>query len=393
LRVGEHEGDLLGTDDKVLQAGIDYLHRLGGGTLHILPGQYTMRNALYLRSGVRLCGSGEETVLKKAPSVCSSLICDTDWYETQVQVEDATGFTPGCGIALRSMHSGSLQVIKDTVTAVEGNTLHLSRRLEKNAWLTEEATAATLFPILTAEWVDDVEIENLVLDGNRAHNAELNGNYVGNLFIQHCDRYKLRHVIARNYNGDGFSFQVCDDIRFEHCRSENNANLGFHPGSGSQRPVFLDCAARGNSQGIFFCWGVTHGLAQNCTLSDNLAYGSSIGHRDTDNRLVGCTIENNGETGVLFRMPESEYRGAHRNTIENCLIRDNGYLADGVGIEFRGAAHDVILRNNRFEDCGTGKQKIGVRISAEAQGTIIEGNAYTGMVEDIVQQQLAAATQ
>ena len=38
LTVGQNEGDLQGKDDKIIQAGIEYLNRLGGGTLHILPG-------------------------------------------------------------------------------------------------------------------------------------------------------------------------------------------------------------------------------------------------------------------------------------------------------------------------------------------------------------------
>ena len=37
LTVGPTEGDLQGKDDKVIQAGVEYLHRLGGGTLRILP--------------------------------------------------------------------------------------------------------------------------------------------------------------------------------------------------------------------------------------------------------------------------------------------------------------------------------------------------------------------
>jgi hypothetical protein len=385
-------GDLEGSDDKALQAGLDYLYRLGGGTLRIVPGEYTMRNALYLRPGVHIVGSGEDCILKKAPSVCTELTYDSDWYEAQVRVADTSGFTPGCGIALRSQHASALQVIKDTVTAVEGNVLHLSRRLEKNAWLGEGATAATLFPILAAEWVDDVEIESLVLDGNRAHNEELNGNYVGGLFIQHCDRYVLRDVVSRNFNGDGFSFQVCDDIHFERCRAEHNANLGFHPGSGSQRPIFRDCQARGNSQGIFFCWGVTDGLAENCDLSENLAYGSSIGHRDTDNRLVGCTFENNGEFGLLFREPLSEFRGAHRNIIERCIFRDNGRHGDGVAVEFRGTAHDIALRGNRFEDSGQGVQKIGIRLSAEAEGVELQDNSFFQMREEIVHKKAGATT-
>mgnify|MGYP005626960765 FL=1 len=59
LTVGPDSGDLRGSDDKILQAGIDYLSRLRGGTLQILPGEYAMRNALYMRSNVRLRGAGE----------------------------------------------------------------------------------------------------------------------------------------------------------------------------------------------------------------------------------------------------------------------------------------------------------------------------------------------
>ena len=94
LSVGPEDTDLTGTDDKVLQAGLDYLHRLGGGTLEIRAGQYTMRNALYLRPGVALRGAGKATVLKKAPSTCTPLDCDSDWYEAQIRVEDPTGFSP-----------------------------------------------------------------------------------------------------------------------------------------------------------------------------------------------------------------------------------------------------------------------------------------------------------
>lgn len=390
LSVGPEDADLTGTDDKVLQAGLDYLHRLGGGTLEIRAGQYTMRNALYLRPGVALRGAGKATVLKKAPSTCTPLDCDSDWYEAQIRVEDPTGFSPGCGIMLRSKRDNRLEVIKDTITHIDGQTLHLSRRLEKNAWLEDGATAATVFPILTAEWVDNVLVEDLVLDGNRTENEEINGNYAGGVFIQHCDRHTFRNVVSRDYNGDGFSFQVCDDIRFERCRAENNANLGFHPGSGSQRPIFTDCISRQNSQGIFFCWGVTHGLAQNCDLSDNLDYGITIGHRDTDNRITGCTIERNHKVGLQFRHPQSEFRGAHRNLIEGCVIRDNGFADAGIGVQFLGETHDVTIRDNQIADSGEGQQKIGIQVSAEAEGTQIVGNEFTGMEQEVVYLQPAA---
>ena len=198
ITVCQGEGDIQGKDDKILQAGIEYLHRLGGCVLHILPGEYTMRNALHMRPGVHIRGSGPATTLKKAPSVVASLIQDSDWFEARVRVDNPEGFSAGGGVMLRAYYDAGtfrMMVVRDTITAIEGDTLSLSRRLEHNMWPSLQATASTLFPLITAEYVNDITIENLVLDGNREHNEEINGNYAGGVFIQHCDRYTFRNVI------------------------------------------------------------------------------------------------------------------------------------------------------------------------------------------------------
>jgi len=379
MTVGQTEGDLQGDDDKVIQAGIEYLHRLGGGTLHILPGVYNLRNAIYLRPNVTLRGSGEETILRKAVSVVTALARDSDWFEYGVQVADTKGFVPGAGVMLRSKKgAGDWQydVLRATVTAIEGDIIFLDRLTEENFWLEKDATAATVFPILTAENVDNVVVEDIVLDGNRDENEHINGNFAGAVFIQHCNRWSFKDVTCRNYNGDGFSFQVCDDIRFLNCKAINNSDLGFHPGSGSQRPVFQKCLARGNSQGIFFCWSVSDGLAENCVLSENSRYGISIGHRDTDNIIKGCTIERNGQVGILFRKEANEFRSGSRNKIENCILRDNGIKEQGIGIDIQGKTRDIAVHDTRFENAAGKNQNIGIRIGREAERIMLQGNTF-----------------
>lgn len=381
LTIGQTEGNLQGRDDKIIQAGIEYLHRLGGGTLRIGPGVYALRNAIHLRPDIILHGSGEETVLRKTDSVVTPLVRDSDWFEYGVQVEDASGFVPGGGIMLRSQTGpGEWQydVLRATVTAIQGNVLFLNRLTTENFWTERAATAATIFPILTAENVDDVVVKDMVLDGNANNNEHINGNFAGAVFIQHCNRWRFENVVAGNYNGDGFSFQVCDDVQFHQCKSLNNAGLGFHPGSGSQRPAFHHCVAKGNSQGIFFCWSVSDGLAENCVLSENRRYGISIGHRDTDNTIRNCTIERNGEVGILFRKEVNAFRSGSRNLIENCVIRDNGTQKPGVGIDIRGATEDITVRATKLEDTGGGHQKTGIRIGLEAGRIVLKGNTYDG---------------
>src|SRR5207302_10465752 len=132
-------------------------------------------------------------------------------------------------------HHGGMNILKRTLVARSGNRFKLERALRENFWLTGDPTAASLFPILSGENVADVVIENVALDGNKANNENLDGNYAGCIFLQDCNRVSMRKVTARNYNGDGISWQICHDVTVEECHSHDNTGLGLHPGSGSQR--------------------------------------------------------------------------------------------------------------------------------------------------------------
>ena len=395
IAVGQGEGDLQGSDDKIIQAAVDYIFRLGGGTVRVLPGTYTMRNSIFLRPGITLRGSGEKTVLKKAPSVTTPVVREADWFEYCLQVADPKGFTPGCGIAVQNKQGDSGHDVTEvqffTVTAIRENVLYLDRRTEKDFWMEEGAKVQTLFSILYARDANDVTVEDIVLDGNRAENEKLNDNYGAACYALYCNRWTFRNVIARDFNGDGFSFQVSDDFRFENCQSLNNADLGFHPGSGSQRPVFKKCVAKGNHEGLYWCWAACDGLVEDCTLSDNIRYGTNFGHRDTDNVLRNCVIERNGKSGVNFRIEAGENRQGDRNRIEGCLIRDNGGELGECGVDIQGRTRDVTIVNCRFENSQNGKQKVAIRISPEAERITLEGNTFTGCPVEVLDQRVKPA--
>jgi len=125
---------------------------------------------------------------------------------------------------------------------------------------------------------------------NRANNANLSGNYGGCVFLQECNRVVIRGITARNYHGDGLSWQVCHDVLVENCLTEGHSSRGLHPGSGSQRPIIRNNRIVGNDIGLFFCWGVKFGLAEGNTIEDSRQSGISIGHRDTEN-LVRKNID------------------------------------------------------------------------------------------------------
>ncbi len=204
-----------------------------------------------------------------------------------------------------------------------------------------------MFPLLTSERTADVVIEDLTLDGDRPNNEHLDGNYAGCIFLQDCNRYTIRGVEARNYHGDGISFQVCHDVTVENCHSHDNADLGIHPGSGSQRPVLRGNRIERNRIGLFWCWGVKFGLAEGNRIDDNRDYGISIGHRDTDNLMRDNDIHRSGKVGILFR---DESRGQdfwpNRNRIESNRVVDSGGEA-GIAIDVQGRTKDIALTRQR----------------------------------------------
>src|SRR5688500_7776311 len=61
ITVGIRDADLGGTDNRALQAGVDYIAALGGGVVEIGPGEYVMRDSLHLRSFVTVRGTSGQT--------------------------------------------------------------------------------------------------------------------------------------------------------------------------------------------------------------------------------------------------------------------------------------------------------------------------------------------
>ena len=376
----------MGSSDKVLQAAVDYVSRFGGGTVQVLPGTYTLRNSVYLRTGIRILGSGADSVLTKSASHSVALSDDSDWYDQEVTVTSAKGLKVGDGILLRvrNPHNGSSDVLKRTLVARKGNRFKLDRALRKNFWLSGKPTLSTLFPLISGDHVHDIAIKDIALDGNRKQNAHLDGNYGGCIFLQDCNRIHMTGVEARNNNGDGISWQICHDVVVENCHSHDNADLGLHPGSGSQRPLIRNNKVERNNIGVFFCWGIKYGLAENNQITGNRSYGVSIGHCDTDNLIRLNTITGSGKVGVLFR---DDARGKdfwpNRNTLEKNRIVDSGG-GEGVAVDVQGRTRDVTLDGNQIRETRKPMKRIGVRIGKQARDVKLQENKFEGFQRDVV---------
>jgi hypothetical protein len=384
VTVGPKDADLVGTTDKVLQAAVDYVARLGGGTVQVLPGSYRLRNSVFLAAQVRLVGSGLDSVLIKEPSHVAKLAEDSDWFDQEITLADGKAFRVGDGVCLRTKnpHHGGTDVLKRTLVAKDGNRFKLDRPLRENFWLMGESACAALFPLVTGEFISQIAIENIALDGNKSQNDNLDGNYSGCIFLQDCSRVTIRGVTARNQNGDGMSWQICHDVTVEDCHSHDHAGLGLHPGSGSQRPVMRNNKLEGNDIGLFFCWGVKYGLAEGNKISGSKSYGISIGHRDNENLITDNDVIGSGKAGVLFRAERGKDFAPHRNRLEKNRIVDSG-PENGAAVDVQGETQQVSISGNDIRETRAPANRVGIRLGAKTSQIELAGNRFSGLKQEV----------
>ena len=376
ITVGLKDADLVGSDNRAIQAAVDYVAGLGGGVVEIGAGDYLMRDSLHLRSRVTVRGRPGETRLCKAAAHTSPLVLDGDFGEEQITVEDPAGFDVGCGVAIWDDSAGGFHTTVARITGRRGNTLSIDHPLMADCMVHKNAKAATVFPIVSGCNIQGAVVENLVIDGDQGNNVALNGCRGAGIYLFRGHGSVIKNCTVQAYHGDGISFQQSNDVVVEGCESIGNAALGLHPGSGSQRPVVRKCVARGNgTDGLFLCWRVRHGLFEDNLMENNGQYGISIGHKDSDNLLQRNEVRRNGHEGVYFRN-ETAGMAAHRNRLIANTIEDNGTAVKAAGIRIRGETQGLVFERNTIRDTrdqGERRQRVGILIEPQVgQLTLVD---------------------
>ena len=393
IKVGHADADIIGGDHRALQAAVDYVAGLGGGIVEIGPGEYLMRDSLHLRSFVTVRGTPGKTVLRKADGAESPLALDGDFGEEQITVVNPKGFEVGCGVAVWSSRANGFHVTVARITGRKGNTFSIDRPLNADCMVSDDAKAATSFPVVSGYDLEGVRVEHLIIEGNREHNAPLDGCRGAGIFLYRGFGTVIEGCQVRHFNGDGISFQQSNDVKVTECVSEDNASLGIHPGSGSQRPTVRKCIARNNGgDGLFLCWRVRHGLFEDNVLEANHGNGISIGHKDSDNLLQRNQVRGNHADGVLFR-DESLGMAAHRNRLEDNLIENNGMDHDVAGIRIRGPTQDIILTRNRIRDTrpiDAQRQTLGIQLEKKVGSVTLDQNPIEARIPVSDQRDVAA---
>ena len=129
-----------------------------------------------------------------------------------------------------------------------------------------------------------------------------------------------------------------------------------------------------------------YGLAEGNRIVNNRNYGISIGHNDTDNVMRNNQVIGSGKVGILFR---NDARGAdfwaNRNVVEDNRIENSGG-AEGVAIDIQGKTKDARIAGNVIRETRGAMQRVGIRISPEAERIELSDNAIDGVATAVLDQ-------
>ena len=124
-----------------------------------------------------------------------------------------------------------------TITGQDGNRFAISRPMVLDYLVSSNARVDNAFPVISAR--DERTLGLRTSESKAAKTAMCccRGAEAQESILYRADNVTIRDCIVENFNGDGISYQKCDDVVIENCRIAHNTSFGLHPGSGSQRPI------------------------------------------------------------------------------------------------------------------------------------------------------------
>jgi nitrous oxidase accessory protein NosD len=234
--------------------------------------------------------------------------------------------------------------------------------------------AGSCVSVLGAE---NVYVSDFKIDGNKGKNDLLDGCNGGGIAIIKSRHVTVENVLVQDFNGEGITWQITENVSILNCEISGCTNMGLHPGTGSPNSKIVGNKSHHNKVGLFLCWRVQHSLVKDNVFDHNEDYGVSTGHKDSDVTFENNHIFENGRDGVHLR-DEDEKNSPHRTIFIKNIVENNGALKGGYGFLIEGRSTDVVLNHNIIRDTKKGTQKAAIYIDKNSPPVKEENNTMTG---------------
>jgi hypothetical protein len=377
ITVGGPGADIQCFTNEAIQTAINALPA-EGGTVKLNPGLFKIKAPVSLKSNTRLIGSGRETILKRIDGFHSKFIIDADFGELKVTVEDPSGFEKGMSFQIKNdPYKECWDVTTGVITDIIGKTLYIDTHLIRDYECKKNGIVTNAGSCVSALDGQNILISNFTIDGNKEKNDLLDGCNGGGIAILRSKDVTVENVQVRDFNGEGITWQITENVTVRNCEISGCSNMGLHPGTGSPNSLIEGNNSFNNKVGLFICWRVHHSIVRGNQFHNNSDCGISTGHKDTDVTFENNHIFENGVSGVYFR-DENPDNSPHRNIFINNTVENNGTLKGGYGFMFNGNALEVILDNNVIRDTKNGSQKAAIFMAKNTPPITEKNNKMTG---------------
>jgi hypothetical protein len=371
ITVGGTNAQISGFTNQSIQFAIDAVAKTGG-TVKLNPGTYEIKAPVRMKSNVKLIGSGKETILKRGVGVQTKYIVDADFGELKLTVENTDGFEIGMKVQVTDEdNSGCWNVSAAYISDISDNIIYIDKglirdyRSDKNGLI---SNASSVIEVLDAE---NVLIYNLTADGNRTENFFADGCNSAGILILRSKKVTVDNVHVKDFNGEGISWQITENVTIRNSEISGSGNTGLHPGTGSPFSVIEKNDVHHNDRdGLFICWRVYESRVSNNKFHHNGRFGICTGHKDTDVIFSENQIFNNKSDGVNLR-GEREENAPHRNTFVKNTIENN----IGYGFSVNSNAKDLLLKENIFKNSAK-TQKAAIYIFQGGSTPKLENNQF-----------------
>jgi hypothetical protein len=387
ITVGGNNADVCGFTNQSIQYAIDAVAKTGG-TVKLNPGLFEITAPVRMKSNVKLIGSGKETVLKRGKGVQTKFVVDADYAELKLTVENSDGFEPGMKIQVTDQNNSSCWNVSTAyITDIQDDIIYIDSYLIRDYRSDRDGLVSNASSVIEVIGAENALISNLTADGNRAENFFADGCNSAGILILKSKKVTVDNVHVKDFNGEGISWQITENVAIRNSEISGSGNTGMHPGTGSPFTVIENNDVHHNdNDGLFICWRVYQSTVTNNKFHHNGRYGICTGHKDTDVIFTGNQIFENGSDGVHLR-GERESNAPHRNTFVKNTIENNGTKNGGYGFSINSPARDLVLKENIFRSTGDKTQKAAVYIQSNGVAPELVNNQMEGHPEgDVLQE-------
>lgn len=375
ITVGGENADVSGFTNRAIQFAIDAVAKTGG-TVKLNPGFYRIMAPVQMKSNVNLIGSGKETILKREVGVQTKYIVDADFGELKLTVENSDGFEVGMKVQVTDdENNGCWNVSTAYISDIVDNILYVDKGMIRDYRSDKNGLVSNASSVIEFIDVENASVSNLTADGYRQVNFFADGCNSAGVLVLRSKRITIDNVHVKDFNGEGISWQITENVTVKNCEISGSGNTGLHPGTGSPFSTIENNDVHHNDRdGLYICWRVYESTVTGNKFHHNGRFGLCTGHKDTDVVFSENHFYENKSDGINLR-GERESNAPHRNTFVRNIIENNGTGGNAFGFSINSLASDVVLKENIFKNSAK-TQKAAIYIYKNGLEPKLENNKF-----------------